>query len=110
VQEVAAELLQQAAQVDPKTEEAGWVPHALRVVQQLQVGGRLGCAAAQVGANGPAHTCPFNLPRHTQGQAAIEEFVRGWRLHFLETMRPRFLPPFWSVDSRVANSDAPGEE
>lgn len=33
----------------------------------------------------------------------IEAFVRGWRQHFLD-MKPRFLPPFWSVDARVANS------
>jgi hypothetical protein len=35
--------------------------------------------------------------------------VRGWRLHFLATMRPRFLPPFWSVGSRAANSDTPAQ-
>ncbi len=34
----------------------------------------------------------------------IEAFVRGWRAHFLSTMRPRHLPPHWSVDSRVASS------
>eukprot|EP00798_Chlamydomonas_sp_ICE-L_P022880 gene22880-30055_t len=38
--------------------------------------------------------------------SAIEAFVRGWRSHFLETMKPQFLPPHWSVDSRVANSSA----
>lgn len=40
-------------------------------------------------------------------EAALEAFVRGWRSHFLETMQPKFLPPFWSVDSRVKNSAAP---
>lgn len=40
-------------------------------------------------------------------EAALEGFVRGWRGHFLETMQPKFLPPFWSVDSRVKNSAAP---
>lgn len=38
---------------------------------------------------------------------AIEEFVRSWRRHFLELMSPKFLPPHWDVNSRVANSDAP---
>jgi hypothetical protein len=38
------------------------------------------------------------------GPADIEAFVRGWRAHFLAAMRPRFLPPHWSVDARVANS------
>jgi hypothetical protein len=40
------------------------------------------------------------------GEAALE-FVRGWRQHFLDTMQPKFLPAFWSVDSRVRNSSAP---
>jgi hypothetical protein len=40
---------------------------------------------------------------------ALEEFVRAWRRHFLERMSPRFLPPHWDVNSRVANSDAPPE-
>ena len=77
VAEVTPDLIQQAAHVDPKCEEAGWVPHAQRVVQQLQ------------------------------GEEQIEEFVRGWRRHFLAVMRPQHLPPYWSVDSRVANSAAP---
>jgi hypothetical protein len=41
------------------------------------------------------------------GESALEEFVKGWRRHFLETMQPQYLPPFWSVDSRVKNSSAP---
>ncbi len=42
-----------------------------------------------------------------QSSEQIEAFVRGWRRHFLDSMRPQYLPPFWSVDSRVANSDTP---
>jgi hypothetical protein len=34
----------------------------------------------------------------------LEGFVRGWRQHFLDAMRPHFLPPHWRVDARVANS------
>ncbi len=37
---------------------------------------------------------------------ALEAFVRGWRQHFLDSMSPRFLPPHWRVDARVANSSA----
>lgn len=32
---------------------------------------------------------------------AIEEFIRDWREHFLETTAPRFLPHGWDVDSPV---------
>ncbi|GAX75718.1 hypothetical protein CEUSTIGMA_g3161.t1 [Chlamydomonas eustigma] len=34
----------------------------------------------------------------------LEAFVRGWRQHFLDVMKPRFLSPYWSVNSRVTNS------
>ncbi len=39
-------------------------------------------------------------------EAAIEEFVRGWRRHFLAVMQPRFLPPYWDVYARATNSSA----
>lgn len=40
------------------------------------------------------------------GEDGIADFVRGWRVHFLEAMRPTHLPAKWSVDARVANSTA----
>ena len=36
-------------------------------------------------------------------EEGIDSFVRGWRQHFLDAMRPRFMPPHWSVNSRVRN-------
>ena len=36
----------------------------------------------------------------------IDAFVRGWRQHFLDSMCPRFMPPHWSVNSRVRNGSA----
>ncbi len=29
---------------------------------------------------------------------AFEEFIRGWRVHFVESMKPEFMPFGWSVD------------
>lgn len=29
---------------------------------------------------------------------AFELFIRGWRIHFLESMKPEFMPVGWSVD------------
>ena len=40
----------------------------------------------------------------------IDAFVRGWRQHFLDVMRPRFLPPHWSVNARVRNSSSLPED
>jgi hypothetical protein len=51
---------------------------------------------------------PWGQQVSSAGEAALEEFVRGWRQHFLDIMQPKFLPAFWSVDSRVRNSSAPG--
>ena len=31
----------------------------------------------------------------------IEQFIKDWRMHFVETMAPRYLPHGWSVDNRV---------
>lgn len=32
---------------------------------------------------------------------SLEEFILGWREHFLETMQPRFLQKGWDIDSAV---------
>jgi hypothetical protein len=31
----------------------------------------------------------------------IERFVRDWRLHFVTSMQPRYMPRGWSVDHPV---------
>ena len=31
----------------------------------------------------------------------IVEFVRMWRQHFVDTMKPQFMPLGWSIDFRV---------
>jgi len=36
-----------------------------------------------------------------QDDEKIEEFVKGWRTHFLEIMRPKFLPKGWGINSSV---------
>jgi hypothetical protein len=67
-------------------------------------------AAAAAGAAAAAAAAgtkpPWGLQVSAAGEAALEEFVRGWRRHFLDTMQPKYLPSFWSVDSRVRNSSA----
>lgn len=32
---------------------------------------------------------------------SIEEFVKLWRTHFINTMKPKFMPIGWSIDFRV---------
>ncbi|GFR45631.1 hypothetical protein Agub_g7039 [Astrephomene gubernaculifera] len=83
VAQLSPELIREAANVDPRQEDDTWRSHAEIVVSTL---------------------------RERGGRGQLEEFVRGWRRHFLSTMRPRHMPPHWRVDARVANSAAPEEE
>ncbi|GLC42735.1 hypothetical protein PLESTB_001132900 [Pleodorina starrii] len=80
VEAVDGALVRQAADVDPRTADENWRSHAELVV------GALG------------------------GRDSLELFIRGWRQHFLDSMRPRFMPRHWRVDARVANSSEAGEE
>lgn len=32
------------------------------------------------------------------GLRGLIELERRWRMHFLSSMQPKFLPPLWSVD------------
>jgi hypothetical protein len=48
-----------------------------------------------------------SLDSSSTSDMRIAQFVRDWRLHFLQTMQPRFLPVGWSVDSPVQCDDRP---
>jgi len=34
----------------------------------------------------------------------LSEFIVGWRKHFMETMKPKFMPEGWSVDAKTRHS------
>ncbi|KAL6747759.1 hypothetical protein V8C86DRAFT_3033466 [Haematococcus lacustris] len=70
-EDVSHACLLQAAQLQPRMVNPTWVSHAEKVAAALR------------------------------DDATLEGFVRDWRRHFLESMRPRYLPPHWSVHSRV---------
>ncbi|MEW5308485.1 MAG: hypothetical protein WDW38_000441 [Sanguina aurantia] len=65
------DMLQRAAEEDPRIPNSDWSSHAEVVVAALT------------------------------GPDTIDVFVRGWRQHFLDTMLPSHLPLHWSVASRV---------
>ncbi|XP_028252290.1 exonuclease 3'-5' domain-containing protein 2 isoform X2 [Parambassis ranga] len=69
-EELTNEMLQHAANLETRILNEAYVPHGLKVVQ----------AHAQ------------------QGLRGLMDLERRWRQHFLTTMRPRHLPPLWSVD------------
>lgn len=109
-------LAARAMRLEPKRQAEGWVSHAELVVRRVMAsgggdneggggGGAGNGGGAGVGGGG-VHDDKEDGGRVPTARevAAVEAFVKGWRRHFLDSMRPRFLPPHWSVDSRVANS------
>jgi hypothetical protein len=39
-----------------------------------------------------------------QDDDEVEQFIKDWRRHFIDTVQPRFLPQGWSIDSPVMNT------
>lgn len=74
--------LEATASLEARRPAEGWVSHAERVVAALAAAG---------------------------GEAALEQFVRDWRMYFLEALEPKHLPESWSVDARAFNSLLPGQ-
>ncbi|XP_069567773.1 exonuclease 3'-5' domain-containing protein 2 isoform X1 [Brachyistius frenatus] len=69
-QQLTDEALQQAAALETRILNEAYVPHGLKVVR--------------------AHA--------ERGLRGLMDLERRWRQHFLTTMQPRHLPPFWSVE------------
>ncbi len=43
----------------------------------------------------------YHVVQKLDTEDKIEEFVKLWRTHFIETMQPQFMPQGWSVDFRI---------
>jgi len=43
----------------------------------------------------------YHVIQKLDSEEKIKEFVRLWRLHFIETMKPKFMPKGWSVNFRI---------
>ncbi|ESO93138.1 hypothetical protein LOTGIDRAFT_119943, partial [Lottia gigantea] len=68
VEELSDDLLHEAMDMDIRVFNASYVPHAQKVVEYMKKHG------------------------------GLLEFEKRWRKHFVEKMKPNYLPPFWSVD------------
>ena len=64
------EMIAQAATMETRKENSSFVSHGQEVVKKVREEGKL------------------------------LEFEKMWRKHFIDTMRPQYLPPLWSVDHR----------
>ena len=62
------EMLREAADLETRRENCDFVSHGRQVVRKVREAGEL------------------------------LAFERMWREHFLETMKPKYLPPLWTVD------------
>jgi len=72
--ELNEELLKEASNMDSYFSNENYVPHGKKVVDYF------------VKENGE--------------EKGIQMIEQMWRRHFLETMKPKFLPPLWSVEHR----------
>ena len=70
VSSLTPEMIQEAATMETRKENSNFMSHGQEVVKKIREEGKL------------------------------LEFEKMWRQHFLDTMRPRYLPPLWSVDHR----------
>jgi hypothetical protein len=42
----------------------------------------------------------YQIVKQLDTHEKIEDFVRMWRKHFVETMNPPYMPEGWSIDFR----------
>ena len=43
----------------------------------------------------------FHVVQKLDTEEKIEDFVKLWRNHFIETMKPKYMPKGWSIDFRI---------
>jgi len=43
----------------------------------------------------------FHVINKLKTDSDIMNFIKKWRIHFLETMKPKYMPKGWSVDFRI---------
>lgn len=43
----------------------------------------------------------YHIVQKLDTEEKIEDFVKLWRNHFIDTMQPQFMPNGWSVDFRI---------
>ncbi|XP_064487258.1 exonuclease 3'-5' domain-containing protein 2-like [Ornithodoros turicata] len=65
---VTKELVEEAAEIDTKIYNTNFVAHGVKVVE------------------------------HYKRNGGLISFETKWRKHFLETMKPKYMPALWSVD------------
>jgi hypothetical protein len=53
------------------------------------------------GVNRPYFDHGYYVVQKLDTEEKIEDFVKLWRNHFIETMKPKFMPNGWSIDFRI---------
>jgi hypothetical protein len=52
-------------------------------------------------ANRKEYDHGYHLMKKLDSHEKIEEFVKMWRAHFVQTMKPKYMPEGWSINFRV---------
>jgi hypothetical protein len=45
----------------------------------------------------------YHVVRKLDTEEKISVFIKLWRVHFIETMKPKYMPKGWSIDFRIKN-------
>lgn len=91
VSEVNQTLIDCASQVDPKYEHKHTKTHTLTCTHILTL-----TPLRERNTSYIAHA--KIVVKALLDKDLVFEFQRRWRQHFLDTMKPRFLPDLWCVD------------
>lgn len=43
----------------------------------------------------------YHVVQKLDTEEKLEEFVKLWRTHFIETTNPQYMPQGWSIDFKV---------
>lgn len=77
VTDFSPEILEQAAQLEYRVDNENYNPHGKAVVRHVQ----------------------------NDGAQGLHNFEKRWRKHFVEVMKPQFLPRHWSIHHRHERHD-----
>jgi hypothetical protein len=86
--------------LEVKVVDESFVPHEKLVVEAILEGRAVGDPASVIGRPPFGNDGANGAPKREDHSEAAQEmrlrpFLRRWREHFLRSLEPKHLPPFW---------------
>ena len=105
--ELTKELLQATTEIETTIPNPYYIPGPQLVVDSLLTIGNDQNTTTTTTTTTSRHGCNDDSSDNNINEncifddVKIEQFIKDWRMHFVETMAPRYLPNGWSVENRV---------